>query len=73
VTSDYTQRLRATYLDPDLAWGDAAVPDDTTWIAEALRLLTPDPATRRHGLPVLDVALALRPSDDDPYSFRASR
>jgi len=28
VTSDYTQRLRATYLDPDLAWGDTAVPDD---------------------------------------------
>lgn len=59
VTSHYTQRLRATYLDPDLAWGDAAVPDDTTWIAAALRLLTPDTETRRQGLPVLDVAIAV--------------
>ena len=63
VTSAYTQRLRATYFDPDLAWGDAAVPDDTTWIAAALRLLTPDTETRRQGLPVLDVALAVGRSE----------
>ena len=26
------RRLTSTYPDPDLAWGDAAVPDDTSWI-----------------------------------------
>ncbi|WP_341927878.1 hypothetical protein [Nocardioides psychrotolerans] len=65
VASAYHQRLLATYLDPDLAWGDAAVPDDTTWISEALRLLTADTATRKHGLPVLDVALAVGRSEAD--------
>ena len=34
-TSAYTERLRSTYADPGLAWGDAAVPDDTAWIADA--------------------------------------
>lgn len=63
VTSHYTQLLRATYFDPDLAWGDSAVPDDTTWIAAALRLLTPDTETRRQGLPVLDVAIAVGRSE----------
>ena len=59
----YLDQLRRTYLDPDLAWGDAAVPDDTTWIADILRLLTADTETRKHGLPVLDVALALGRSE----------
>ena len=59
----YLDRLRATYQDPDLAWGDAAVPDDTTWIAETLRLLTADTETRKRGLPVLDIALALGRSE----------
>lgn len=57
--SAYTERVRATYTDPDLAWGDAAVPDETVWIAEAIRMLTANTTTRKHGLPVLDVALAL--------------
>lgn len=57
--SAYTERLRSTYTDSGLAWGDAAVPDDTVWIADAIALLTVDTATRRHGLPILDVALAL--------------
>ncbi len=65
ISNAYLDRLRATYVDPDLAWGDAAVPDDTTWIAEALRLLTVDTETRKHGLPVLDVALALGRSEAD--------
>jgi hypothetical protein len=64
-TSAYTERLRSTYTDPDLSWGDAAVPDDTAWIADAIRLLTADTATRRHGLPVLDVALALGKSEHE--------
>ncbi|VXB08015.1 hypothetical protein [Nocardioides sp. AX2bis] len=63
TSSAYLDRLRATYEDPDLAWGDSAVPDDTTWIAEALRLLAVDTETRKHGLPVLDVALALGRSE----------
>jgi hypothetical protein len=57
--SAYTRQLCRTYLDPELSWGDAAVPDDTTWVQHALELLTADTETRRHGLPVLDVALAL--------------
>jgi len=65
LSNAYLDRLRATYVDPDLAWGDAAVPDDTTWIAEALRLLTDDTETRKRGLPVLDVALALGRSEAD--------
>jgi hypothetical protein len=61
----YRERLRRTYLDPELAWGDAAVPDDTTWIQAAVNLLTQDTASRKHGLPVLDVALAVgRPEAD---------
>jgi hypothetical protein len=65
VTSEYLVRLRTTYLDPDLAWGDAAVPDDTTWIAEALRMLTADTDTRRSGIAVLDLALALGRTEAD--------
>lgn len=57
--SAYLRRLHDTYLDPELAWGDAAVPDDTTWIQQAVNLLTTDTPTKKHGLPVLDVALAL--------------
>lgn len=63
ISNAYLDRLRATYQDPSLAWGDAAVPDDTTWIAEALRLLTVDTETRKRGLPVLDIALALGRSE----------
>ncbi|GAA5117275.1 hypothetical protein GCM10023339_27770 [Alloalcanivorax gelatiniphagus] len=58
-TSAYTEQLRSTYTDPNLSWGDAAVPDDTVWISDAIGLLTVDTPTRRHGLPILDVALAL--------------
>jgi hypothetical protein len=65
TSNAYLDRLRATYEDPHLAWGDAAVPDDTTWIAEALRLLTVDTETRKRGLPVLDVALTLGRSEAD--------
>lgn len=61
----YLGRLEVTYLDPDLEWGDAAVPDDITWIVKALRLLTADTDTRKYGLPVLDVALALGHSEAD--------
>lgn len=55
----YLRQLHRTYLNPDTAWGDAAVPDDTTWIQNAIDLLTSDATVRRHGLPVLDVALAV--------------
>ncbi len=55
----YSRRLHRTYLDPDLAWGDASVPDDTTWIQTAIDLITADTASRKHGLSVLDVALTL--------------
>lgn len=65
TSNAYLDRLRATYEDPILAWGDAAVPDDTTWIAETLRLLTTDKQIRKHGLPVLDVALALGKTEAD--------
>ena len=65
ATNGYLDQLRKTYLDQNLAWGDAAVPDDTTWIAEAVRLLTADTETRKHGLPVLDVALAVGRSEAD--------
>ncbi|PWN04262.1 hypothetical protein DJ010_00995 [Nocardioides silvaticus] len=58
-TSNYIGRLRATYADPNLSWGDAAVPDDTVWVSDAIKMLTADRTTREHGLPVLDVALAL--------------
>lgn len=61
----YLRRLLGTYLDPDLTWGDAAVPDDTSWIQNAVRLLTADTGTRKQGLPVLDIALALGRSEDD--------
>ncbi|NPC42842.1 hypothetical protein [Nocardioides sp. zg-1230] len=64
-TSAYTERLRSTYTDLSLSWGDAAVPDDTAWITAALALLTVDTATRRHGLPILDVALALGKTEDE--------
>ena len=64
-TSAYTERLHSTYTDPSLSWGDAAVPDDTAWITAALALLTVDTATRRHGLPILDVALALGKTEDE--------
>lgn len=64
-TSAYIERLRSTYTDPNLSWGDAAVPDDTNWISEALALLTVDTPTRRHGLPILDVALALGKTEDE--------
>jgi hypothetical protein len=59
----YRELLSRTYLDTDMAWGDAAVPDDTTWIQAAVRLLTSDTATRKHGLPILDVALAVGRSE----------
>ena len=49
--SGYERRVHETYLDPELAWGDAAVPDDTTWIQQALELLTLDTPTKKHGLP----------------------
>jgi hypothetical protein len=55
----YLQRLHSTYLDPDLSWGDAAVPDDTGWVQQALSLVTADTMTKKHGLPLLDLALAL--------------
>jgi hypothetical protein len=57
--SGYLQRLYSTYLDPDLSWGDAAVPDDTGRVQQALSLVTADTITKKHGLPLLDVALAL--------------
>ena len=55
----YDLQLRRTYTDPDLMWGDAAVPDDTAWIQRAIELLMTDTGTRKGGLPVLDVALAV--------------
>ncbi len=61
----YRERLRSIYTDPNLAWGDAAVPDDTVWVSDAIALLTVDTATRRHGLPILDVALALGKTEDE--------
>jgi|GEM_PF-2698015 len=61
----YAARVLETYTDPGLQWGDAAVPDSTGWIAAAMRMLTQDSATWTHGLPVLDVALALGRSEDD--------
>ena len=61
----YRSLLLRTYLDPDLQWGDAAVPDDTTWIARALRLATKDGEARKDGVRVLDVALALGRSEDE--------
>lgn len=64
-TSAYAERLRSTYTDPNLSWGDAAVPDDTAWASDAIALLTVDTATRRHGLPILDVALALGKTEDE--------
>lgn len=61
----YREQLCRTYLDPGLAWGDAAVPDDTTWIQAAVTLLSGDTTTRKRGLPVLEVALAVGRSEDD--------
>lgn len=55
----FVSHLREIYCDPDLEWGDAACPDDTTWIATALATVTQSTQTRRHGVPVLDLALAL--------------
>lgn len=64
-TNAYMERLRATYSDPALLWGDGAVPDDTVWIADAIALLTADATTRRHGLPILDVALSLGRTENE--------
>lgn len=64
-TSAYTGHLRTTYTDPTLSWGDCAVPDNTVWIADAVALLTVDAHTRRHGLPILDVALNLGKHEDE--------
>lgn len=61
----YVAQVLATYTDPNLQWGDAAVPDATGWIASAIRMLTQDTETASHGLPVLDVALALGRTEDD--------
>lgn len=55
----FVSHLRGIYCDPDLSWGDAACPDDTTWIATALATVTQSTASRRHGVRVLDLALAL--------------
>lgn len=63
--ADYLEQLCRTYRDPDLQWGDAAVPDDTTWIQAAITLLTADTATRKHGLLVRDVALAVGRNEDE--------
>lgn len=63
--SPYRARVRTTYIDPDLQWGDGAVPDDTTWIARALELVTADTMVRRHGLPLLDLALELGCSEKE--------
>jgi hypothetical protein len=65
LLSPYRVRVRATYLDPDLSWGDAAVPDDTTWIARAAELLTANADVKRDGLPVLDLALELGRTEAD--------
>lgn len=61
----FVQRLLRTYCDPDLDWGDAACPDDTTWIAEALKILTADTDRRKYGIRVLDLALALNKTEDE--------
>lgn len=61
----FVECLRRTYCDADLLWGDAACPDDTTWIAEALRLLTSDADKRKHGIRILDLAIALNKTEDD--------
>jgi hypothetical protein len=55
--------LETTYRDAALHWGDAACPDDTTWIARAVATVTQDTQTRKHGVPVLDLALALGVSE----------
>ena len=61
----FVECLRRTYCDADLLWGDAACPDDTTWIAEALRLLTVDADKRKDGIRILDLAIALNKTEDD--------
>lgn len=63
--SAYEELVVATYLDADLEWGDAAVPDDTTWIARALALANRDAGTRKAGVPVLDLALELGRSEQE--------
>ena len=63
--SPFQSRLRKTYFDPDLRWGDGAVPDDIGWIDLALGLLTAGADTKRHGLPVLDLALQLGKTEPD--------
>jgi hypothetical protein len=57
--------LQDIYCDPALMWGDAACPDDTQWIARAVATVTQSTELRRHGLPVLDLALMLGVTEDD--------
>lgn len=59
VNNAYVARVQTTYTDPQLSWGDAAVPDDCVWIAAVLELLSRDADAHRNGLPLLDVALAV--------------
>lgn len=63
--SAYEEGVAATYLDPKLEWGDAAVPDEIEWIERAVAMLGRDAQTRRVGLPVLDVALTLGRSEQE--------
>ncbi|RYP89054.1 hypothetical protein EKO23_01100 [Nocardioides guangzhouensis] len=57
--------LREVYCDSDLQWGDAACPDDTTWIATAVATVTQSTGTRKYGVPILDLALALGRTEDE--------
>lgn len=49
----------------DLAWGDAACPDDTSWIAVAVATVTQTTDIRKYDLPIQDLALQLGVGEDD--------
>lgn len=55
----YADHLAGIYCDPDLRWGDAACPDDMTWISQAVATVSQNTHVRIWGVPVLDLALAL--------------
>jgi hypothetical protein len=61
--SPLRQLLIDTYTG-GMPWGDAACPDDTTWIATAVASVTRTTDLRKYGLPVVDLALQLGVSED---------
>ncbi len=61
--SPIRQLLIDTYTGA-MPWGDAACPDDTTWIATAVASVTRTADLRKHGLAVVDLALQLGVSED---------